>query len=154
MRMTRRETIGAGSAALLASASGAATVRTPRADVQVFGHRGASALRPEHTIASYAKAVQDGADFIEPDLVISKDGVLIIRHENNIAETTDVATHAEFASRKTEKLIDGEKQVGWFVEDFTLAELKTLACDRAASAVTAAECRTGWVASTSSPGTR
>ena len=124
--MTRRETIGAGGAALLASASGAAATVTQRRDVQVFGHRGASALRPEHTIASYAKAVQDGADFIEPDLVISKDGVLIIRHENNIAETTDVAKHSEFAGRKTEKIVDGEKQVGWFVEDFTLAELKTL----------------------------
>ena len=131
MRMTRRETMtamgGAAGAALLASASGAAALGTPpRGDVQVFGHRGASALRPEHTLASYAKAVQDGADFIEPDLVISKDGVLIIRHENNIAETTDIAKHPEFADRKTEKTIDGQKQVGWFVEDFTLAELKTL----------------------------
>ncbi len=130
MRMTRRETMtamgGVAGAALLASASGGGAACRQRRDVQVFGHRGASALRPEHTIASYAKAVQDGADFIEPDLVISKDGVLIIRHENNIAETTDVAQHAEFAGRKTEKMVDGEKQVGWFVEDFTLAELKTL----------------------------
>jgi glycerophosphoryl diester phosphodiesterase len=128
--MTRRETIGAmgasAGAALLASAGGAAVGMPARRDVQVFGHRGASALRPEHTLASYAKAVEDGADFIEPDLVISKDGVLIIRHENNIAETTDIAKHAEFAGRKTEKIVDGEKQVGWFVEDFTLAELKTL----------------------------
>ena len=130
MRMTRRETMttlgGAAGAALLASASGAAVGIPVRSEVQVFGHRGASALRPEHTLASYAKAVADGADFIEPDLVISKDGVLIIRHENNIAETTDVAKHSEFAGRKTEKMVDGEKQVGWFVEDFTLAELKTL----------------------------
>jgi len=129
--MTRRETMtamgAAASTALLASSGAAAVLGAPRRqDVQVFGHRGASALRPEHTIASYAKAVQDGADFIEPDLVISKDGVLIIRHENNIAETTDIAKHPEFADRKTEKTIDGQKQVGWFVEDFTLAELKTL----------------------------
>jgi len=130
MRMTRRETMtalgGAAGGALLASASGAAVGIPVRSEVQVFGHRGASALRPEHTLASYAKAVADGADFIEPDLVISKDGVLIIRHENNIAETTDVAKHDEFAGRKTEKMVDGEKQIGWFVEDFTLAELKTL----------------------------
>ncbi len=92
----------------------------------VIGHRGASALRPEHTIAAYAKAVADGADLIEPDLVVTKDGVLVIRHENNIAETTDVAAHAAFAGRRTEKTIDGEKQIGWFTEDFTLAELKTL----------------------------
>ena len=92
----------------------------------VLGHRGASALRPEHTLASYAKAVADGADFIEPDLVPTKDGVLLIRHENNIAETTDVRAHPEFAGRRTQKTIDGQRQVGWFTEDFTLAELKTL----------------------------
>lgn len=94
--------------------------------MEVLGHRGASALRPEHTLASYAKAIADGADFIEPDLVISKDGVLVVRHEPNITETTDVAKHPEFATRRTEKVIDGQKQVGWFAEDFTLAELKTL----------------------------
>jgi glycerophosphoryl diester phosphodiesterase len=94
--------------------------------IEIFGHRGASALRPEHTLAAYAQAIADGADFIEPDLVVSKDGVLIIRHEPNIADTTDVARHAEFASRRTEKVVDGHKQVGWFAEDFTLAELKTL----------------------------
>lgn len=123
--MSRRETLGAG-AALLAATSGVARAIPAAKRVEVFGHRGASALRPEHTLASYAKAVEDGADFIEPDLVISKDGVLIIRHENNIAETTDIAKHPEFAGRRTEKIVDGEKQVGWFVEDFTLAELKTL----------------------------
>lgn len=94
--------------------------------IEVFGHRGASALRPEHTLASYEKAIEDGADFVEPDLVISKDGVLVIRHEPNIADTTDVARHPEFAGRRTEKTIDGRKQVGWFAEDFTLAELRTL----------------------------
>ncbi|MDB5736663.1 MAG: glycerophosphodiester phosphodiesterase [Sphingomonas bacterium] len=92
----------------------------------VFGHRGSSALRPEHTLASYAKAIADGADFIEPDLVPTKDGVLVARHENNIAGTTDVARHPEFAARKARKTIDGAVQEGWFTEDFTLAELKTL----------------------------
>nr|WP_254606285.1 glycerophosphodiester phosphodiesterase [Sphingomonas bacterium] len=92
----------------------------------VLGHRGASALRPEHTLASYAKAIADGADFIEPDLVATKDGALLIRHENNIAETTDVRAHPEFAGRRAQKTIDGDRQLGWFTEDFTLAELKTL----------------------------
>jgi glycerophosphoryl diester phosphodiesterase len=92
----------------------------------VYGHRGASALRPEHTLASYAKAIADGADFVEPDLVSTKDGVLVARHENEIGGTTDVASHPEFAGRKTRKSIDGEQVEGWFTEDFTLAELKAL----------------------------
>nr|WP_157190167.1 glycerophosphodiester phosphodiesterase [Novosphingobium sp. Rr 2-17] len=92
----------------------------------VIGHRGCSALRPEHTLASYAKAIADGADFVEPDLVATKDGVLIARHENNIAETSDVAAHPAFAARRTTKVIDGETVTGWFTEDFTLAEIKTL----------------------------
>nr|WP_314468613.1 glycerophosphodiester phosphodiesterase [uncultured Novosphingobium sp.] len=92
----------------------------------VIGHRGCSALRPEHTLASYAKAIDQGADFVEPDLVSTKDGALIARHENNIAETTNVADHPEFAQRRTTKVIDGEKVTGWFTEDFTLAEIKTL----------------------------
>ena len=92
----------------------------------VFGHRGASALRPEHTLASYAKAIADGADYIEPDLCSTKDGVLVARHEAFLSETTDVASRQEFAGRKTRKTIDGEPHEGWFVEDFTLAELKTL----------------------------
>lgn len=96
------------------------------AHVLVIGHRGASALRPEHTLASYAKAIADGADFIEPDLVMTKDGVPVARHENEISGTTDVAAHPEFATRKTTRLIDGEAIEGWFTEDFTLAELKTL----------------------------
>lgn len=94
--------------------------------VLVIGHRGASALRPEHTLASYAKAIADGADVIEPDLVMTRDGVMVARHENNIANTTDVADHPEFAARKTTKVIDGQRVTGWFTEDFTLAELKTL----------------------------
>ena len=94
--------------------------------VLVIGHRGASAWRPEHTLASYGRAIEDGADFIEPDLVMTKDGVLIARHENEISGTTDVAKHPEFAARKTTKTIDGQSVSGWFSEDFTLAELKTL----------------------------
>lgn len=92
----------------------------------VVGHRGASALRPEHTLAAYAKAIEDGADFIEPDLVATKDGVLVARHENDITETTDVAARPEFAARRTTKTIDGQPLTGWFTEDFTLAELKQL----------------------------
>jgi glycerophosphoryl diester phosphodiesterase len=92
----------------------------------VFAHRGASALRPEHTLGSYAKAIADGADYVEPDLCSTKDGVLVARHEAYLSETTDVASHPEFASRKARKTIDGETHEGWFVDDFTLAELKTL----------------------------
>ncbi|WP_286134084.1 glycerophosphodiester phosphodiesterase family protein, partial [Erythrobacter donghaensis] len=92
----------------------------------VIAHRGASGERPEHTLGSYALAIDQGADFIEPDLVSTKDGVLVARHENEISETTDVAAHPEFADRKTTKTIDGQSLTGWFTEDFTLAELKTL----------------------------
>lgn len=92
----------------------------------IFAHRGASALRPEETLAAYEKAIEGGADFIEPDLVPTKDGVLVARHESNITETTDVAAHPEFAARRAAKVIDGRAQEGWFTEDFTLAELKTL----------------------------
>ncbi len=92
----------------------------------VIAHRGASGLVPEHTLAAYAKAMDDGADYIEPDLVMTKDGVLIIRHENEISGTTDIAAHPEFAVRRTTKAIDGHAVTGWFTEDFTLAELKTL----------------------------
>lgn len=94
--------------------------------VMVIGHRGASALRPEHTLAAYRKAIEDGADMIEPDLVSTRDGVLVARHENEIGGTTDVAARSEFAERKRKRIIDGEEVEGWFVEDFTLAELKTL----------------------------
>ncbi|NOT86593.1 MAG: glycerophosphodiester phosphodiesterase [Lysobacter sp.] len=98
----------------------------PSSKALVIGHRGASALRPEHTLAAYAKAIEDGADLIEPDLVSTRDGVLVARHENEISGTTDVAQHREFASRRTTKTIDGERTTGWFTEDFTLTELKTL----------------------------
>jgi glycerophosphoryl diester phosphodiesterase len=92
----------------------------------VVGHRGASGYRPEHTLASYELAARMGADYIEPDLVITKDGVLVARHEPEISGTTDVADHPEFTGRKTTKSLDGVATTGWFTEDFTLAELKTL----------------------------
>jgi glycerophosphoryl diester phosphodiesterase len=92
----------------------------------VTAHRGASALRPEHTLASYQKAIDDGADIVEPDLVATKDGVLVARHENEISGTTNVATMPQFSARKVTKTIDGIPVTGWFTEDFTLAELKTL----------------------------
>ncbi|MFA6300030.1 MAG: glycerophosphodiester phosphodiesterase [Nocardioides sp.] len=97
-----------------------------QADPIVIGHRGASGYRPEHTLASYRLAIRLGADYVEPDLVSTKDGVLVARHENEISGTTDVADHAEFAARRTTKTIDGRAVTGWFTEDFTLAELKTL----------------------------
>jgi glycerophosphoryl diester phosphodiesterase len=92
----------------------------------VIGHRGASGYRPEHTLASYELAIAQGADYVEPDLVSTKDGVLVARHENEIGGTTDVAAHPEFADRRTTKVVDGSSITGWFTEDFTLAELKTL----------------------------
>ena len=92
----------------------------------VLGHRGTAGYRPEHTLASYQLAIDLGADFIEPDLVSTRDGRLVARHENDISGTTDVASHPEFASRKATKLIDGIAVTGWFTEDFTLAEIKTL----------------------------
>ncbi len=92
----------------------------------IIAHRGLSGEYPEHTLAGYKAAIDAGADFIEPDLVLTKDGILVARHENEISETTDVAKRAEFKDRKTDKLIDGQKKTGWFTEDFTLAELKTL----------------------------
>ena len=95
----------------------------PRA-VLIIGHRGASGHRPEHTIESYTLAIEMGADVIEPDLVSTKDGVLIARHENEIGGTTDVAD--KFPARKTVKQIDGQSVPGWFTEDFTLAEIKSL----------------------------
>ncbi|USU13256.1 glycerophosphodiester phosphodiesterase [Sphingomonadaceae bacterium OTU29THOMA1] len=92
----------------------------------VIAHRGASGSRPEHTLAAYELAIDQGADFIEPDLVPTRDDVLVARHENAIGGTTDVAAHPEFASRRTTKTIDGQMLTDWFVEDFTLVELKTL----------------------------
>lgn len=99
---------------------------TPLSSPIVIAHRGASGSRPEHTLAAYDLAIDQGADFIEPDLVPTKDDVLVARHENAIAETTDVAAHPEFADRRTTKTIDGVRVTGWFTEDLTLAELRTL----------------------------
>ncbi|GAB95121.1 glycerophosphoryl diester phosphodiesterase [Kineosphaera limosa] len=92
----------------------------------IVAHRGASGYRPEHTIAAYELAAAMGADYIEPDLVLTKDGMLVDRHEPEIGGTTNVADHPEFADRKTTKNLDGTDVTGWFTEDFTLAELKSL----------------------------
>jgi glycerophosphoryl diester phosphodiesterase len=118
------------------TASGSATAGPPAAAVAghhddsirplVIGHRGAAGYRPEHTLGSYQLAIELGADYIEPDLVSTKDGVLVARHEPEISQTTDVASHPEFAARKATKVVDGVSLTGWFTEDFTLAELKTL----------------------------
>jgi glycerophosphoryl diester phosphodiesterase len=94
----------------------------------VIAHRGASAYRPEHSLAAYRLAIDQGADFIEPDLVMTKDSVLVCRHENEISGTTDVADHPEFADRRAEKTVDGVTAAGWWTEDFTIAELQTLRC--------------------------
>src|SRR3954463_16726921 len=113
---------------LLAPAAGSAqTVTAAKArKLTIVGHRGASGYRPEHTLASYALAARMGADYIEADLVSTKDGVLVARHENDISQTTDVAAHREFRSRRTTKTVDGVRITGWFTEDFTVAELRTL----------------------------
>ena len=92
----------------------------------VVGHRGTSGVLPEHTIEAYARAIDMGADFVEPDLVVTKDGVLIARHEPNITSTTNVVSLLQFASRRTTKKVDGVDETGWFASDFTLAEIKTL----------------------------
>jgi glycerophosphoryl diester phosphodiesterase len=94
--------------------------------ITVIAHRGASGERPEHTLESYGLAIEQGADYIEPDLVMTRDGVLIARHENEIGGTTDVAQYPEFAGRRRTQIIDGESMTGWFTEDFTLSEIKTL----------------------------
>jgi glycerophosphoryl diester phosphodiesterase len=113
--------------------TGPATAAPPREEagpdadeLLVIGHRGAAGYRPEHTLASYELAARMGADYIEPDVVSTRDGVLVTRHENEISGTTDVAEHPEFADRRTTKVIDGVELTGWFTEDFTLAELRTL----------------------------
>lgn len=92
----------------------------------IIAHRGASGYVPEHTLAAYALAVLQGADYIEPDLVMTRDGQLVARHDNELGLTTDVAQRPEFAARKRTQTVDGRSLEGWFSEDFTLAELKTL----------------------------
>ena len=109
-------------AALLLAAPVAAQVQ----DMLIIAHRGDSAERPEHTLAAYERAIDEGADYIEPDLVATKDLVLVARHENELSGTTDVATREEFEDRRRDKTIDGRLVAGWFAEDFTLAELRTL----------------------------
>lgn len=94
----------------------------------VIGHRGAPGYRPEHSRSSYELALTMGVDAVEPDVVPTKDGVLVVRHENEISGTTDVAEHPEFADRRATKQVDGESLTGWFTEDFTWAELSTLRC--------------------------
>ena len=113
-------------AAMAGPASAGKSRKSSKAEPLVIAHRGASGYRPEHTLAAYALGARLGADYIEPDLVSTRDGVLVARHENEIGGTTDVAAHPEFASRRTTKAIDGVNLTGWFTEDFTLAELKTL----------------------------
>lgn len=122
MSLTRRTL----TAASLAMAASPAFAKPSRHGPIVIAHRGASGERPEHTPMAYRLAIEQGAGFIEPDLCITKDGHLVARHENEIGGTTDVAGRPEFAARKTTKIIDGTPTPGWFTEDFTLAELKTL----------------------------
>lgn len=104
----------------------AARPATRFAQPVVVGHRGAPAYRPEHTAASYELAIDLGAELIEPDVVVSRDGVLVVRHESELSQSTDVATRPEFAGRRTTKDVDDRVCTGWFAEDFTLAELRTL----------------------------
>ena len=113
-------------AMLIAAGMAAAPAPATAGEILVIAHRGASAFRPEHTLEAYELAIEQGADFVEPDLVVTKDGVLIARHENELGGTTDVSDKPEFADRFTTKIIDGAVFTGWFAEDFTLAEIKTL----------------------------
>jgi glycerophosphoryl diester phosphodiesterase len=123
---------------------GRPSLRMSRAPL-VIAHRGASAYRPEHTLAAYDLAIRLGADYIEPDLVMTKDGVLVARHENELSGTTDVAGRLEFAERETTKVVDGIKRHGWFTEDFTLDELKTLrAVERLPNLRPANTAQNGW----------
>ena len=103
-----------------------AAIRAGEGGPAVIAHRGASALLPEHTLAAYGRAIQDGAHFIEPDLVMTRDGVLVSRHESALGDTTDVASRAEFADRRTRRSVDGVESEDWFVEDFDLDELRRL----------------------------
>jgi glycerophosphoryl diester phosphodiesterase len=116
-------------AVVVALATSAQQEKAPMSSKQrpiVIGHRGASGHRPEHTLESYRLAIEMGADYIEPDLVPTRDGHLIARHENEISSTTDVASKPQFAARKAKKSVDGADVEGFFTEDFTLAEIKTL----------------------------
>jgi glycerophosphoryl diester phosphodiesterase len=122
--MTRRAVVLIAFTALLACVPPAAAHHDD--DPLVIGHRGAPGYLPDHTLEGYRLAIRLGADYIEPDLVATKDGRLIARHEPNITTTTDVGDHPEFASRETTKVVDGVAETGWFASDFTLKEIKTL----------------------------
>ncbi|MEU9223131.1 glycerophosphodiester phosphodiesterase family protein [Streptomyces massasporeus] len=128
MQLGRRSLLLAAAAGTATAGAAAPAGAAPRkgGGPVVIGHRGAAGWRPEHTAPSYTYAVQTGADWIEPDLVPTKDHVLVVRHENEISQTTDVARRPEFEGRRTTKTVDGRAVTGWFTEDFTLAELKTL----------------------------
>ena len=121
MKITRR-TFAAATAALGALPA----IAAPKSKPLVVAHRGASGERPESTLIAFRLAIAEGADFIEPDLVLTKDGHFVVRHENDISGTTNVASHPEFAARKATKVVDSQSITGWFTEDFTLAEIKTL----------------------------
>jgi glycerophosphoryl diester phosphodiesterase len=131
MRRVGAALIGAlvNAAVLAGVAEAAATSRGSGSDDStplVIGHRGASGYLPEHTLQSYALAIKLGADYVEPDVVATKDGHLIARHEPNITNTTDVRSHPEFANRERTAVVDGVEETGVFASDFTLAEIKTL----------------------------
>ena len=127
--LSRRTMLAASSAAALGSAlTPSVTLAAAPNRPLVIAHRGCSGERPEESRLAYELAIDEGADFIEPDLVPTKDGHMVCRHEPEIGGTTDIASHPEFADRKTTLVIDGEKVTGWFTQDFTLAELKTLRC--------------------------
>src|SRR5690348_10714462 len=119
-------TTAAGASAHTARAAPESALQWASARPLVIAHRGASGYRPEHTLASYELAARMGADHLEPDLVTTRDNVLVARHEPEISGTTDVAAHPEFAHRWTTKLVDGRPLTGWFTEDFTLEELRSL----------------------------
>ena len=125
-KFARAAVAGAALIALTAASADALAGTLTGLNPIVIGHRGASGYRPEHTLASYQLAIQLGADYIEPDLVMTKDGTLVARHEPMLSGTTDVASHPEFASYKTTKIIDGVSTTDWFASDFTLAEIKSL----------------------------
>jgi glycerophosphoryl diester phosphodiesterase len=116
----------AAAAPALIGVAASPALASPRKTTLVVGHRGTAGYRPEHTLASYELAARMGADYMEPDLVSTKDGVLVCRHEPEIGGTTNVGDHPEFADRKRTVLLDGVSTSGWFTHDFTLAELKTL----------------------------
>lgn len=127
LKLIPRLALSASAAAIMASLTLPVLAhQNMQSEPLVIGHRGASGYRPEHTLESYALAIEMGADFIEPDLVLTKDGRMIARHEPMIGATTDVASHPEFANRKTKRMVDGVEYDDWFTSDFTLAEIKTL----------------------------